>query len=267
MTTGLAKTNQFLLSMATVMVGPMSKLFELTPAVHSIGLVKNVRVQTETQQVELMQGVTNDLVYSVNTTNNVTVNCDVFEHTAQNLAYGAGLDANTGWTPNNVVYAPSANVMAADTTITIAGTGNLTGWNVGDWLVMQADGTDLVWVARVTAVNATTRTLTFAATHPLPAGVTWTAATTKIWNVKPVPLGNNGTNFLSCKMVGLLPEQTKPITLIFPKVRVTSGISLAFQNNEFAAMPFAFQPYSLIPSDTFFSEFPQSRRAYIFSAQ
>lgn len=81
--TGLAKSSEFLLSSATVMIGPMADLKKLNPAAHSIGLVKNMAVNIETSKTELTQGLSNDVVASVITGNTVTVAGEVYEYTAK----------------------------------------------------------------------------------------------------------------------------------------------------------------------------------------
>jgi hypothetical protein len=100
---GESKTTEFLLSQATIMVGPQAKVFELTPALHGIGLVKNVQVTADIGFVELTQGLANQTVSSVNNMINTKISAEVYEYTARNLAYGAGLDASgSGFDPLTV---------------------------------------------------------------------------------------------------------------------------------------------------------------------
>lgn len=89
---GEAKTNQFNLSDATVMIGEQGKGTTLTPEQHSIGLAKNVVLSTTKQRVELTQGLLNEVVDSQVTGNDVSISFDVYEYTAKNLAYAAGVD-------------------------------------------------------------------------------------------------------------------------------------------------------------------------------
>ena len=51
--------------------------------------------------------------------------------------------------------------------------------------------------------------------------------------------------FHSMKVVGLLPEGSKPIVLLVPKVRVIRGFSLGFSTDDFQAMPFEFGMFEL----------------------
>ncbi len=260
---GLAKTSKFMLSTATVMVGPPADVFELTPANHSIGLVKNVQVNTEPTFVELMQGVNNQLVYSVNTEMPVTVSCEVYEYTARNLAYAAQLDASgVGFDNDTTVAFPiTTQLTDASTAIALGGTDTMPA--AGDWLVLQDGTSDLICV--VVAGTVTSRSIAIAS-GSLPTGVTWPVATTKVYKVKNIPIGSTDTpNFFGVKIVGKFPEKSEPITMVFPKVRITRGLSLSFVNDNFANMPFEFKPFALLPTDTQYANFTGNVTGRIFT--
>ncbi|TIT61156.1 MAG: hypothetical protein E5W90_32965, partial [Mesorhizobium sp.] len=72
---GNAKTNKFLLSTATVMLGALADLHKLNPAEHSIGLVKNFQLTGEAQFTELTQGIRNAVVMSVRTGEGLKTSC------------------------------------------------------------------------------------------------------------------------------------------------------------------------------------------------
>lgn len=91
---GEAKTTQFNISDATVMIGPAGKGFTLTPEEHSIGLVKDVTVTNTKERVELGQGLTNDIVDSQIIGNTTSVTMSVYEYTAKNIAYAAGVSGS-----------------------------------------------------------------------------------------------------------------------------------------------------------------------------
>jgi hypothetical protein len=110
---GEAKTNNFMLGTATVMLGPMDDVFDLTPANHSIGLVKNFQLQSQPTFADLTQGIKNTQVYSVHTGNDVRASMEVYEFTAQNLSYALGLAA-TG-----IAEQTASGALAAEQTGTI----------------------------------------------------------------------------------------------------------------------------------------------------
>lgn len=259
---GEAKTAQFLLATATLMLGPQEDVFALTPAEHSVGLVKNVQMQTQPRFTELMQGVTGQLVYSVNTENPVTVSQEVYEYTARNIAYAVGIDAHgAGFDPISVTHLLSADVEDSDTSITLAGTTTMP--VAGDWLAMSAGaGSDNIFVFR--AGTITSRAIAIPTEFVLPAGVTWDKDDVKVYKVSAIKVGTQeSSGFLGAKVVGVLPEQNEPVTIIFPKVRITNGLNLNFQTDNFSNMPFEFKPYALLPSDPFYADFAGNKSSMI----
>ena len=55
--------------------------------------------------------------------------------------------------------------------------------------------------------------------------------------------------------MGILPEDNEPVTLIFPKLRIQKGFSLAFTTNQYANMPYEFTPFDLVPADVHYDTF------------
>lgn len=255
---GLAKTSQFLLATATVMIGKPEDVFELTPAAHSVGLVKNVQMTNEPTFTELMQGLTSEIVYSVNTNNNVTLSFEVYEYTARNMAYAAGIEASgPGFDPSTLEFALASEVAPNATSITVAPVGMPAGaFAAGDWVLLQAGTSDLMFAARVATVAAAGLELTLASGFVLPANVTWTVAGTRVFKVRPIKVGTQPNDSLvGIKIAGILPERSEPVTIIFPKCRIQRGLTMSFQNENFSNMPFEVRPYSLLPTDPFYADF------------
>lgn len=252
---GEAKTSEFLLTTATLMLGPSADVFSLTPDEHSLGLVKNVQVTAETAFVELTQGIQAQIVASVNTGNTTRISAEVYEYTARNLAYGAYLDGSEAqYDQINTQYALGAPVAAGGDEITLAA-GSGTDIGAADWLVIQdTNSPDRLHVGKVESVAADVVTL--AAGYEMPAGMAFAVATTVVYRVQSLNFGSVAKQpTYGCKLVGLLPETGQPVTLIFPKVKVTRGLQLAFQTENFSNMPFEFAPYALTPTDPFYGEF------------
>jgi len=257
---GEARTSDFLLSTATLMVGPSSKVMELTPEDHSVGLIKNVQVTTEPQFVTLTQGVENIEVAAVNTANPARLSGEVYEFTAKNMAYGAGIDASAGYEPIITQAALATAIADGGATVALA-TGSVTANAivVGDFVVIQ-DTTvgDRVHVGKVASIAVDT--LTLAAGYEMPTGQAYAVATTVVYKVRNIKIGTQQKRpTYGVKLVGLLPETGEPITVIFPKVRVTRGISLAFQNENFGNMPFEFMPMALLPADPYYPDFGSTK--------
>lgn len=249
-----AKTNQFMIGEATIMVGAMDKVFDLMPDKHGLGLTKNLAVRVETGSVDLTQGIAQVPVFSIQNQFNPSMACEVYEYTARNLAYGLGLDA-TG-----AGYDPSVAGSAGPFTLTTPGaaagtsveltTGQGATFAVGDWVVLQ-QSEDYVFAAQVTA--KTTDTLTI--DRAIPADVTFGVATTTVFRARNIPAVAGQNTFLSVKAVVIMPKDKRPVPLLFPKVRITRGFDLSTGASDYSNLPFEFQPYPLTPEDALYSSF------------
>jgi hypothetical protein len=251
---GEAKTNDFLLTNATLMVGPSADVFDLIPTTHSLGLVKNVQVSVEQSFVELTQGVQAQVVASVNTQNTAKISAEIYEYTARNLAYGAGLDGSPStYDPITDTYALGSAITGGPSNVTLPlGTGDGADFAAGDWVLMQTTDSDDVYVGKV--ASKSTDTLTMASGYPIKRS--WAVATTTVYRVHSINVGGQARQpQYGIKLVGNLPESGEPCVLIFPKVKITKGINLAFQTDNFSNMPFEFTPYTLLPADAHYAEF------------
>jgi hypothetical protein len=262
---GEAQTSEFLLSTATCMVGPSSKVMELSPALHSIGLVKNVQVTTTPKFVELAQGVNAQVVFSVNTEMQSKITTEVFEFTAKNLAYGAGQDPTTGLFDPVVASTTLATAITTGGASVVLTTGGVAavGIVVGDYVIIAKVGSDLLHVGKVSVIA--TDTLTLATGYVMPSSAVFPTATTVVYKVRNIQVGANpSTSTFGVKLVGLMPGTGAPVTLVFPKVRIVKGMDLAFQTNDFANMPFEFTPYALLPTDNYYADFGGLKTFSIF---
>lgn len=244
---GEAKTNNFFLGSATVMVGAQADLFNLNPTDHSIGLVKNFTLSAEPSYVELTQGVKNTIVDSALTANPVRATMEVYEATAKNITYGLGLDGSTLATTGNE-YSPNATINAAATTFVIASSDVTTTFAAGTWFMIK-EGDDKVHIGKVASSSFSTDTTVTFTGYAIPTGVSFTTAA-KIRKVVEIGVGSKTDQpYLSAKVVGLL-SNSKPITMLFPKLRVVKGFSLAFTTDNYGNLPFEFTPYEQTSSDT-----------------
>ncbi|RWP44298.1 MAG: hypothetical protein EOR04_05090 [Mesorhizobium sp.] len=254
---GNAKTNKFLLSTATVMLGALADLHKLNPAEHSIGLVKNFQLTGEAQFTELTQGIRNAVVMSVRTGEGLKTSCEVYEFTAKNLAYAAGLDGSgTGFDVVAELSALGAAAVAADDSITlaVAPTQAIAG---GDYLFIQKGQDDYVHVVKVASVLATEVTL--ATGFEIPTGMTFPIGS-RVGRLKRVDIGQYVAQpDLACKVTGILPKDNTPFTILLPKVKVTRGLGISFASDNFSNMPFEMQPYEMVTTDPFYSEYGQGQ--------
>jgi hypothetical protein len=253
---GNAKTNGFLLSTATVCVGPMADVYNLNPTAHSVGLVKNVQAVSEPTFVELTQGVKNQPVMTVPNSDGLRVSFEVYEYTLRNLGYAAGLDASgAGFNALPNIHTTAAVVNAAATSLTVATDLTLT-YPIGSWIYLQNGLDDYIHVAKVSAVSYSNpnTTITFTG-FAIPAGLTFPLGS-RLGKVVPIDKGAALPQpDLSAKILGVMPKDNRPVVIVYPKIRITKGFSINFQSDAFASMPWEFTPYPLVSGDTFYSDF------------
>lgn len=255
---GNAKTGNFFLSTATVMIGPKADLYKLNTDAHSIGLVKNFAMQTDPQFLELTQGIANDVVASAKTAHGASASMEVYEYTLRNLAYAAGIDgsgASFDVSPG-VIGLTDAALAAAATTITV-GSDITTGLSSGDYIYIQKGDDDYVHIAKLSAnpTFATAKTtLTFAG-FPVPVGMTFPIGS-RVGKLRAVDVGGNSLQAeLAAKVVGVTPKDKKPFIILFPKVKITQGLNLSFASDNWSNMPFGFTPYVLTADEPLYSDF------------
>lgn len=247
---GLAKTDEFFLSTATVMIGAQDELMELNVADHSLGLVKNFSLQSDPTLVELTQGIKNQRVATLVTGSGLKTSWEMYEYTAKNLAYAAGLDATgSNYDPMAAGHVLSDPAIVTDVAVIIA-TDQSAVYTVGSWIAIQKASDDYVHIAKVTAVNfaSSETTITFTG-NPLPFACA--AGTAKVSKMNKLDVGTDTeVQYKAMKVVGLLPKGNKPLVLLFPKVQIVKGLSVSFATDNFSNMPFEANPYQPTPADT-----------------
>lgn len=247
---GTAKTSQFVLSTATVMLGPVADLHKLTPATHSIGLVKNFTYTEDPEFKELTQGLNNDVVMSVKTGSGARAAMEVYEYTARNLAYAAGLDGSVvAYDPLTALFTTSAAPTGTTVTLSAAPTG----LTAGDYIFIQGGYDDLVHIGKIASIA--TNTITLATTHAIPAGMTFPAAS-RVGKVLEISAGVDTLQAtMAAKVTAIMPDTHLPVVLLFPKVKITRGLSVSFSSDNFSNMPFEFTPYASVMADPHYAEF------------
>lgn len=240
------------------MIGPQADLFSLNPAEHSIGLVKNFQITSEPNYLELTQGVKNNIVYSVMTSNPVKATMEVYEYTSKNLSYGLGLDGSSlqAKTAATLKTAITGDGIIDDVVINAA-TDNSAQFPAGSYITLQKGGTDVVHVSRVVSATyaAGTSDTTIVIEHPIPTGMNFGAGD-KVTSNNVVDVGSKAEQpYLSAKIIGILPDGNKPFAILMPKLRISRGFTLAFQTDNFGNLPFEFTPYELVATDPFYGDF------------
>lgn len=253
---GEAITGKFMLGTATVMVGAQADLLDLGVA-QSLGLMKNVSFKTTPGFTELTQGIKNSLVASLQTKNDMMVDAEMFEYTSRNMTYGVSLDGS----------AVTAAVNSTTTTAALTATGGppvhtpavipvaaATGISVGTYLAIHVNDRDQIFIRKVVSIATLNITVNAGLPVNVPSGA-------KVEVVNMVPLGSTKDNpYLAAKITGQLADNSW-VTVLLPKVRVTSGMSLAFKTDNFDNIPFQLTVYDLTADDPNYALFTDASGA------
>lgn len=267
---GEAKTNAFLLSTASVMIGPQSALWNLNETAHGIGLVKNFMIDASPTYTELTQGIKNNIVFSVLTNNPIKATMEVFEFTSKNLAYGLGLDGSALAAISTTDTLNASCSAASVTAVMHTMTDNSAAYPVGAWVALQpAIGNALVHTTKITAAvyDGSGHTLTLTLRDAVPAGVNYVSGD-KVSVFNRINVGSKADQpFLSAKIVGIMPDGNQAVVVMIPKLRVVKGFTLAFHSDAFQNLPFEFTPYELVSTDANYADFADLGPAAVFSRQ
>lgn len=237
---GAALTGRFHFTTATLCIAPMAQQKAINPLTHAVGLVKNVRVEATPSKVDLTQGIMNDVVATVTNGMPITGSAEVYEYTAKNFLYGLSQDPAAVVTmaePAAVTGAVAAGATTATTGATFA---------VGDWGYLQEALDDQIHIFKVSAFSA--GTVTFAG-YPVPTGLSFTtnARIGKFNKIDADP--SKANNNFAVRIIGVATDNNTPVTLHFPKCRITRGFSMGFSSDNFSNMPFEWTPMTPVPTD------------------
>lgn len=253
------KENAFLLGEATLMIAPFggTPVFELQPDTHSIGMVRNVSLGQDADAVELRKGIQQALVDSKKSNVRTTLTAEVYEFSAQNLYYSLSVNKTAsavkrGTLKTSATGPQTTIVVNSDPLPGVASSAITAAGDIpnGSTILIQVDGTgnDLVLPVRVTATT-TVATGDYTVTVAVPAGMTFPAGS-KVWVVNEVDVGSTAEqDFFGVKIVGTLSNNQRPVTLVFPKVKVRKGFQITFDETNYGSMPFEFDPYFLSLSE------------------
>jgi hypothetical protein len=248
------KTNAYLLGNATLMIAPFGSIdpFAMTPDTYSLGMVKNVTLGVEADNIELRHGIQQNLIDSHRSNVRTTVSAEVYEYTAQNLFYGLSID-QTAVAPKrgllkNAVTGPVATIIVNTNPLPnqpstgISAVGDIP---IGSTILIQKVGSeDYVYPVRVTATT-TVSTGDYTVTVAIPTGIAFAAGDT-VWVVNELPLGDlDESDYFQVKAVGVLSNYDKPMALILPKVKIRTGFNINFSETDYGNMPFQFDPFYL----------------------
>ncbi len=183
-----------MLSSATLMIAPAftTDVFSLTPALHSVGMVREVAISVDSSLLELKNGIAQATVDARRTGVSSTISGTVFEMTAKNLMISAALDPTTATVVKRGVLttaAAGAAVSLVYNSDPIPGQANSAIAAVGDvplgsTILLQRVGgeTDYVFPTISTGVTTGTGpwTTPIASGSAIPAGMSFSVGS-RVW--------------------------------------------------------------------------------------
>lgn len=257
---GEAKTDSFMLGSATVMVGKPEDLYDLNPTDHSLGLVKNFTVEATKGRTDLTQGRTNDIVFTMTTEANTRCTFEMYGYTEKNLAYALGLDGGELVTPTGEPHVVDADgsFSGGEVSLTLAD-GEGQQLEVGHDVSIRSAVTDNIIVGTVKTVSGiTTGTASSATvTIEIPDSNSTQAVKAGDFVSRVTVLGLGSTDVdrdYAVKAIGQLANG-KPVTYLMPKVRVTSGMTMAFGTSDFGNTAMEMSPLKVTSVDPYYTAF------------
>lgn len=139
------------------------------------------------------------------------------------------------------------------------------GLNVNDTtLAIDIDSTEVAAVTiKTTPSTITTANFAITLDRAIPQGFTF-AAGDRVHKANLIPVGSAESQpMLAAKVIGILPEEKKPVTVIIPKMRITNGFNLSFQTDQYGNMPYEFTPFEQVPDDPLYDQFGDKGMAFI----
>lgn len=249
---GEARSSNFMLGTATVMIGPRDKLYELNPQEHSLGLVKNFVCESTKEQLELGQGVQNTTVFTRSTGSTTRGTFEAYEYTPKNLAYALSLDGGSVMdkpgTPRKTT-ALSTNGSDGTHTLTVDSPTTPQTIAIGDFVTLREPSNNNVYLAKVQQVTPSMIVrVDVGNTKKFEIGTVVQAC-----NVLAVGNSSESEEY-AAKVVGQMADGTW-VSLFFPRIRITSGMTLAFSTDNYGNQPFEFKPMQLIAGEKFYADY------------
>jgi hypothetical protein len=254
---GFAKTQAFQFTTASVLIGSQANQLSLNSAANSIGLTKNLQFMVETGFATLTQGVMNQEVASLVNKYGVKSSIEIYEMTAQNLSYGLGLNGalGTAITPFAADTGLATAVAAAATSAVVPGDVHLN-FPAGGWGYLQQGRDDAVHIFQCSGAavySSPNTTITFTG-FPVPTGMAFDTVIGNCGAINKIDANPVYANqYFAIRLLGITAMDKRPIAIHMPKCKITKGFSMAFDDKNFANLPFEFEPMVPVSTDPGYS--------------
>lgn len=251
--------NAFMLSSATLMMAPAftTDVFSLTPALHSVGMAREISIGVDSSLIELKNGIAQATIDARRTGVSATISGSIYEMTTQNLMRASALDPTSAVVVKRGVLAAEALAAAVslsvnsdpvpgDATSAITAIGDIPS---GSTILIQRPGDETSYVfptkSSGVATGAGPYAIPIAGAYAIPTGMSFPAGS-KVWILSPIPIATTTADQLfGVKIVGTLSNYDRPVTAVFPKVRIAKGFQLSFSETDYGSMPWEMMPFLL----------------------
>lgn len=238
-----------------------------------IGKVSEVTYNPATSPEVAASGSIGDLIRTINgfragllttTGGKLVVNAGSAETISMSAAFATAFGF-TGTTSGNMVTMDTTGPVTGSVGISRNQALSTVGLNVNNTsIAIDIDGTEVAAVTIKTTPSSTTGAnflVTF--DRAIPQGFSF-AVGDRVHKANLIPVGTfDAQPMLAAKVIGILPEQKQPVTIIIPKMRITNGFNLSFQTDQYGNMPYEFTPYEQVPGDPLYEEFGNQGIAFI----
>jgi hypothetical protein len=253
--------NAFMLSSATVMMAPAftTDVFSLRPDLHSLGISEDVQVGVDSSLIELKAGVAQATIDAKRTNVSSSISASLREFSAANVLRSLALASTPVVMKRGKLSAALASGAVTMSIVTDPVPGEATSDIASNAdipagatiLIQRANGTDYVFPTKSSGAATGTGpyTIPIAAPYAIPAGMTF-AAGDSVWIINDAPIASmDADDLFGVKITGTLSNYNRPVTAIFPKVRVSKGFQISFSEKDYGSMPMELAPLLLASSE------------------
>jgi hypothetical protein len=252
------KSNAFMLSSATLMIAPAFSVdvFSLTPGAHGVGMSSDVAIKVDSSLLELKNGIAQTVVDARRTGVMASISANVFEFTAANIQRAAAIATGTVPTVKRGVLSSAAAGAATTISLTsdpvsgdagsaITATGDIP---VGSQILIQRVNGEQDYVFPTVSTGAATGAGPFAVpiagVYAIPAAMSF-AIGARVWVISNAITIADSTkdDLFGVKVTGTLSNFDRPVTAVFPKVRISKGFQMNFTEAGYQSMPFEMVPF------------------------
>jgi hypothetical protein len=252
------RANAFMLSSATIMMAPAftTPVFDMTPAANGLGMCRDVAFKVDSSMLELKNGISQSIVDARRTSVQASISAMIFEMTTANIQRAAAI-ANSGVTPQIKRGILTTALTGSATSVIINTDGvpgdvnsAITGVSdipTGSTIVIQRVNGEQDYVFPTVSSGVATGTgpytIPLGAGYAIPAGMTFPVGA-HVWIVFPVIVaGAIQDDLFGVKITGTLSNYDRPVTAVFPKVRISKGFQISFTEADYGHMPFEMTPF------------------------